>query len=122
LERFANTCDCQVCKKKRAAGGKGFDYPDYIQFLSLRRWQQEESDKLETPVLHTEIIYVHSKLMIVDDKYVILGSANINDRSMLGTRDSELAIMVKDMQKADNAYMGGQPSKQSRKFAHDMRM
>ncbi len=30
--------------------------------------------------------------MIVDDKVVILGSANINDRSMLGTRDSELAV------------------------------
>ncbi len=30
--------------------------------------------------------------MIVDDKYVILGSANINDRSMLGSRDSEIAV------------------------------
>lgn len=30
--------------------------------------------------------------MIVDDLYVICGSANINDRSMLGTRDSELAV------------------------------
>jgi len=36
----------------------------------------------------TEIIYVHSKLMIVDDKKVICGSANINDRSLLGNRDS----------------------------------
>jgi len=40
----------------------------------------------------TELIYVHSKLMIVDDNYVIMGSANINDRSMLGTRDSEIAV------------------------------
>lgn len=40
----------------------------------------------------TEIIYVHSKLMIVDDNYAIIGSANINDRSMLGTRDSEIAV------------------------------
>ena len=30
--------------------------------------------------------------MIVDDNYVIMGSANINDRSMLGTRDSEIAV------------------------------
>ena len=43
-----------------------------------------------------EIIYVHSKLMIVDDKYVICGSANINDRSLLGKRDSEVAAIVKD--------------------------
>lgn len=42
----------------------------------------------------SEIVYVHSKCMIVDDKYVICGSANINDRSMLGNRDSELAIVA----------------------------
>ena len=38
------------------------------------------------------MIYVHSKLMIVDDSYVITGSANINQRSLDGDRDSELAI------------------------------
>lgn len=32
--------------------------------------------------------------MIVDDQKMILGSANINDRSMLGDRDSEIAILV----------------------------
>ena len=42
----------------------------------------------------TEILYIHSKLMIVDDQKLILGSANINDRSMLGDRDSEIAIVV----------------------------
>lgn len=42
----------------------------------------------------TEIVYVHSKLMIVDDKFVIIGSANINDRSLLGNRDSELAVKI----------------------------
>ena len=36
----------------------------------------------------TEILYIHSKLMIVDDKNMIIGSANINDRSLLGDRDS----------------------------------
>lgn len=30
--------------------------------------------------------------MIVDDQKVIMGSANINDRSMLGNRDSEVAV------------------------------
>jgi phospholipase D1/2 len=30
--------------------------------------------------------------MIVDDEVVVMGSANINDRSMLGTRDSEIAV------------------------------
>ena len=37
-------------------------------------------------------IYVHSKMMIVDDAYIIVGSANINQRSMAGTRDTEMAI------------------------------
>ncbi|XP_064983700.1 phospholipase D alpha 1-like [Musa acuminata AAA Group] len=37
------------------------------------------------------LIYVHSKLMIVDDEYVIVGSANLNQRSLAGDRDSEIA-------------------------------
>ncbi|XVF13227.1 hypothetical protein REPUB_Repub08aG0190500 [Reevesia pubescens] len=38
------------------------------------------------------MIYIHSKGMIVDDEYVIIGSANINQRSMEGTRDTEIAM------------------------------
>jgi phospholipase D1/2 len=38
------------------------------------------------------MIYVHSKLMIVDDEYVILGSANLNERSLEGTRDTEICL------------------------------
>ena len=38
------------------------------------------------------VIYVHSKMMIVDDDYIIVGSANINERSMAGDRDSEIAV------------------------------
>ena len=30
--------------------------------------------------------------MIVDDAYIIVGSANINQRSMAGTRDTEMAV------------------------------
>ena len=30
--------------------------------------------------------------MIVDDEYVILGPANINQRSMEGTRDTEIVM------------------------------
>ena len=32
----------------------------------------------------------HAKLMIVDDRTAICGSANINERSQLGKRDSEV--------------------------------
>ncbi|CAN0847878.1 Phospholipase D delta [Linum grandiflorum] len=38
------------------------------------------------------MIYVHAKGMIVDDEYVIIGSANINQRSMSGSRDTEIAM------------------------------
>ena len=38
------------------------------------------------------MIYVHSKMMIVDDRYAIIGSANLNERSLNGARDSEICI------------------------------
>lgn len=60
----------------------------YIYFFGLRKGGVLN----QIPV--TEIIYVHSKLMIVDDKRTIVGSANINDRSLLGNRDSEIAICI----------------------------
>lgn len=34
--------------------------------------------------------------MIIDDKIALIGSANINDRSLKGTRDTELAVVVED--------------------------
>ncbi len=38
------------------------------------------------------MIYVHSKLLIVDDEYLLTGSANINQRSLDGDRDSGMSI------------------------------
>ena len=38
------------------------------------------------------MVYVHGKGMIVDDECLILGSANINERSLDGSRDSEIAM------------------------------
>lgn len=37
--------------------------------------------------------------MIVDDKIAICGSANINDRSMIGKRDSEIAVLIEVSEK-----------------------
>lgn len=42
----------------------------------------------------SELIYIHCKLMIVDDNAVIIGSANINDRSQTGNRDSEVNFQL----------------------------
>lgn len=38
-------------------------------------------------------VYVHSKIMIIDDCTTLIGSANINDRSLLGSRDSEVCLL-----------------------------
>jgi phospholipase D1/2 len=40
------------------------------------------------------MIYVHSKLLVVDDEVAVMGSANVNMRSMAGTRDSEIAASI----------------------------
>uniref|UniRef100_A0A8D0AF63 phospholipase D n=1 Tax=Sander lucioperca TaxID=283035 RepID=A0A8D0AF63_SANLU len=56
--------------------------------------------------LVTELIYVHSKMLIADDNTVIIGSANINDRSMLGKRDSEVAVIVEDSEKVASMMDG----------------
>lgn len=53
-------------------------------------------DGLEFVSPITEILYIHSKVMIIDDSICILGSANINDRSLLGDRDSELCVVIED--------------------------
>ena len=78
----------------------GDKWMDYIGFYSLRGHAMVNGEP------KTELIYIHSKLMIVDDKTVILGSANINDRSMLGTRDSEYAVMINESAKL-NSKMDG---------------
>ncbi|MCX7121289.1 MAG: phospholipase D-like domain-containing protein [Gammaproteobacteria bacterium] len=38
-------------------------------------------------------VYIHSKLMVIDDSTIINGSANLNDRSLVGDRDTEIAVM-----------------------------
>ncbi|RHN71183.1 putative phospholipase D [Medicago truncatula] len=38
------------------------------------------------------MIYVHAKGMVVDDEYAMVGSANINQRSLAGSRDTEIAM------------------------------
>lgn len=66
------------------------DVRRYVTFHGLR------THALLNGVPITELIYVHAKLLIADDNVVICGSANINDRSMLGTRDSEIAVIIRD--------------------------
>ncbi|KAL1809714.1 hypothetical protein ACET3Z_026704 [Daucus carota] len=53
---------------------------------------EADSNYLKAQQARRFMIYVHAKMMIVDDEYIIIGSANINQRSMDGARDSEIAM------------------------------
>jgi len=57
--------------------------------------------------------------MVIDDKYLIIGSANINDRSMNGDWDSEIACLIEDW-KTVRSWMAGWNFKVA-KFAHEFR-
>jgi phospholipase D1/2 len=92
----------------------GIEPEDFIRFYGLRNHALLES----VPV--TEIVYVHSKYMIIDDNKLIIGSANINDRSMTGLHDSEIAVVVEDRLKVDVFFHG--VKNQASKVVHDMRI
>ena len=51
--------------------------PDYLEWVSFCSYRKAEV--YQGHPFH-EIIYPHSKLMIVDDRHTIIGSSNINDR------------------------------------------
>ncbi|KAJ7031976.1 hypothetical protein C8F04DRAFT_1262362 [Mycena alexandri] len=74
-----------------------------------------------TPATDTSpsLLYIHTKLMIVDDKRVIMGSANLNDRSQKGDGDSEIALVVEDDDMLDST-MDGKPDQVAR-FAASLR-
>ncbi|MDQ0017613.1 phospholipase D1/2 [Variovorax boronicumulans] len=70
----------------------------------------------------TEQIYIHSKLLIVDDAAAIVGSANTNDRSLTGNGDTEIAAVVVDTEGVELKDLGEPRFKvQTRKFARELR-
>lgn len=93
----------------------------YVTLLNLRAYAELESSSGDKKIAVTEQIYVHSKLMIVDDRYVLVGSANINERSLLGDRDSELAVLISDTQGGYNDIDGSGIKSPYREFARNLR-
>ncbi|KAF5026180.1 hypothetical protein F66182_1744 [Fusarium sp. NRRL 66182] len=112
--QYASICrgDQSIFGRLRAAG---IEPEDYIGFFSLRQWGIMSND-----VLVTEQLYIHAKTIIVDDRVALIGSANINERSMLGSRDSECAAIVRDTDMI-NSTMAGRPYQVGR-FAHTLRL
>ncbi|KAJ5116472.1 hypothetical protein N7456_000820 [Penicillium angulare] len=109
-----------ICRGETSIFGRlralGIDPEDYIQFYSLRTWGKIGPQKQ----LVTEQLYIHAKCMVVDDRAAIIGSANINERSMLGSRDSEVAAVVRDTDMITST-MNGKPYLVGR-FPHTLRM
>ena len=102
-----HTIDMMYRRIAEAIEEKGLDTEpqDYLLFLCLgKREEAETSAKLlkqqpsldvpQAPVTKQKrsIIAVNSKIAIFDDEYIIVGSANMNDRSLVGNRNTELAI------------------------------
>jgi phospholipase D1/2 len=94
--------------------GQGIDPTAYIEFYSLRQCGAING------VLKTEQLYIHAKCIIADDRVALIGSANINERSMMGDRDSEVAAIVRDTDMIQSR-MAGKPYLVGR-FAHTLRM
>lgn len=94
----------------------GIDPDNYIQFFSLRKWGRIGKDR----DLVTEQLYIHAKAMVVDDRVAIIGSANINERSMRGFRDSEVAAIVRDRETITTTLNG--EKKKVGKFPHTLRL
>ena len=79
----------------------GRDPSEYLNFYCLQNY-----GIINNFFMHDQI-YVHDKVCIVDDEVMIVGSANVNDRSMLGDRDTEVAIRVEDYKK-EKIVLGGE--------------
>ena len=92
------------------------EWKRYLTVLNLRNYGHTNNYVL------TEMIYVHSKLLIVDDAVAIIGSANINDRSLNGDGDTELAAVVVDTDSAAMTDVGQGIKVITRKFARDLRI
>ncbi|KAB5539385.1 hypothetical protein GE09DRAFT_317096 [Coniochaeta sp. 2T2.1] len=108
-----------ICRGEHSIQGRlkaaGIEMEDYIQFFSLRQW-----GKIGNNLLTTEQLYIHAKVIVVDDRVALIGSANINERSMLGNRDSECAAIVRDTDMLWST-MAGKPYRVGR-FAHTLRL
>lgn len=72
--------------------------------LSEIPWHGDPEKEMDAFV--SEELYVHSKLLIADDRLVIVGSANINDRSQLGSHDSEIAVVIEDPTPVESSMNG----------------
>lgn len=90
------------------------DPNDYVGLFQLRSYGEING------TFHTSQIFIHSKVLIVDDRVSIITSANLNDRSLLGDRDSEIGVVVWD-DKDKLITMNGLAYRAT-EFSHNLRL
>ena len=92
------TIQYMVTSLHRVIGSK---WTEYLSFYFLANWTKCTNWKLwgrreDRVRAHDRyMVYVHSKMMLIDDRHIILGSANLNERSLAGDRDSEVACWAR---------------------------
>jgi phospholipase D1/2 len=81
---------------------KGKDWEDFLSFYFLANntaggtpVTMAGGRKARVKANKRYMVYVHSKLMIIDDQFLILGSANLNERSLAGDRDAEICVYLR---------------------------
>ena len=92
----------------------GDQWKNYICFLSLR------THGILNGVPKTGYIEVHSKVLIVDDTKAIVGSANLNERSLIADRDTEFSVLIED-QKVDKSIMNRDNKYEETKYVFELR-
>nr|XP_055223196.1 phospholipase D2 isoform X4 [Gorilla gorilla gorilla] len=110
---YRTLCRGEYSILHRLKAAMGTAWRDYISICGLRTHGELGGH----PV--SELIYIHSKVLIADDRTVIIGSANINDRSLLGKRDSELAVLIEDTETEPSLMNGAEY--QAGRFALSLR-
>eukprot|EP01063_Lacrimia_lanifica_P033653 TRINITY_DN6044_c0_g1_i1.p1 TRINITY_DN6044_c0_g1~~TRINITY_DN6044_c0_g1_i1.p1 ORF type:complete len:883 (+),score=219.95 TRINITY_DN6044_c0_g1_i1:1-2649(+) len=90
----------KIAKALKSTGSSAVP-TDYLNFYTLLQKKPKDRPRISAKdkgrkrdvLINARIpIYVHSKLIIVDDRLFIVGSCNVNDRSMAGDRDTEIAV------------------------------
>ncbi|MED6160425.1 hypothetical protein PIB30_051398 [Stylosanthes scabra] len=94
-----------IARELKAANIENSHPRDYLNFYCLGTRENSTevtnshgssfsngSEQVASSKYNRFMVYVHAKGMVVDDEYVIVGSANINQRSMAGSRDTEIAM------------------------------
>lgn len=75
-------------------------HAEFVQFTLIKKLKSQKSIgvySLRSPT--GGFIYVHSKVMIIDDEWLTIGSANANPRSFYLDNELNIAIQDKDLAK-----------------------